>query len=226
MIVFPSICDPCSFLPPREVHVYVSPLTEPEQYANLLTPEEQTRAQRFRLARVRSQFIAARGLLRMLLGKYLRAEPADVPIRYADGGKPYVPGSTLHFNLSHTDGLGVFAVARTRVGIDVEKPRPVPDALNLVQRFFTVRECALFNALPEASRLLAFFRAWTRKEAILKAIGRGVQALDCCDVTFCEDESPRVVGLEGDDPNRWHLSEWEPAKGYMAALAVEDERGQ
>src|SRR5262249_31421650 len=151
----------------------------------VLTAEERARATRFRLGRIRDQFVAARGQLRLLLGHYLDLDPAAVPIWYADGGKPHLPPEyPLHFNVSPTDGLAVYAVGAARVGVDVERYRPVPDADSLVARFFSRHDADVFQSLSAADRLDAFFRAWTRKEAVLKAVGRGVQSLDCCDVTF------------------------------------------
>ncbi|HKA06227.1 MAG TPA: 4'-phosphopantetheinyl transferase superfamily protein, partial [Gemmataceae bacterium] len=159
-----------------------------------------------------------------LLGHYLRLPPQEVPVLYADGGKPHLPaGFPLQFNLSHTDGLAVYAVGQARVGVDVERCRPIPDADGLVARFFSRRECEQFHALPADDRPAAFLRAWTRKEAVLKAIGRGVQSLDCCEVTFTDGEPTALLTLDGDTAagRRWTLFTWEPAAGYLAAGAVE-----
>jgi 4'-phosphopantetheinyl transferase len=207
-----------------DTHVHVAALNDAGAFWNHLTDEERSRAERFRLARVRDQFVAARGQLRELLGRYLQLEPRAVPMLYADGGKPHLPSDfSLHFNISHTDGLAVFAVGHTRVGVDVERVRDVPDAEGLVSRFFTRRECSLFQSLPPADRPNAFLRAWTCKEAVLKAIGRGVQSLDCCDVTLGDDERPALLELDGDRTagQRWEIFTWEPAAGYLAAGAVE-----
>jgi 4'-phosphopantetheinyl transferase len=223
-VVFCQIDAPRPAILNGETHVYAAPLGEPEPYLPLLTQEERDRAGRFRLARVRDQFVAARGRLRALLGHYLGLAPRDVPVQYADGGKPHLPADyPLHFNVSHTDGLAVYAVGRARVGVDVERCRTIPDADSLVSRFFSGGECARFNALPPADRPGAFLRAWTRKEAVLKALGRGVQSLDCCEVTFGPDEPPAVVRLDGDPAGgrKWELFTWEPAPGYLAAGAVE-----
>lgn len=226
-VVFGPIDDPRPHLPAGETHVYAAPLGDPDAFRHLLTADERARADRFRLPRVRDQFVAARGRLRALLGHYLGLPPAAVPVRYADGGKPHLPPELpLHFNVSHTDGLAVFAVGRARVGVDVERERPVPDADGLVERFFSRREWAEFRALPAADRPAAFLRAWTRKEAVLKAVGRGVQSLDCCEVTFAPEEPPAVRTLDGDAAagRRWELFAWEPAAGYLAAGAVEKDK--
>jgi len=223
-VVFCEIEAPRPSVPDGETHVYAAPLDDATPYLSLLTSDERERAGRFRLARVRDQFVAARGRLRALLGHYLGLPAREVPVLYADGGKPHLPkGFTLQFNLSHTDGLAVYAVGKARVGVDVERCRAIPDADGLVTRFFSRRECTQFHSLPTEARPGAFLRAWTRKEAVLKAIGRGVQSLDCCEVTFGEDEPPALLGLDGDAAagRRWTLFTWEPAAGYLAAGAVE-----
>lgn len=223
-VVFREFDAAARDLPRGETHVYVTPLGDAGPWLLLLTDGERQRAERFRLPRIRDQFVAARGRLRSLLAGYLNLDPHTVPILYADGGKPYLPTEwALHFNVSHTDGLAVFAIGRSRVGVDVERVRTVPDAEGLVTRFFTTRECRQFLALPPPARPAAFLRAWTRKEAVLKAIGRGVRSLDCCDVTFADGEAPALLEFEGDRSAGagWELFAWDPAPGYLAAGAVE-----
>jgi 4'-phosphopantetheinyl transferase len=208
--------------------VYVQPLGDVGRGDwEFLIPREQAKAERFRLPNKRHEYVQARSLLRALLGCYLQCAPTEVPIEYADYGKPYLPeGLGLYFNVSHTDGLAVLTFSKQRVGVDVERLRPMPDARDLVARFLSRHESLLFQDVPDNELVATFFRAWTRKEAILKAIGRGVQVLDCCDVTFAPDEPPRVLRLF-DDTNasaQWEMFAWEPAAGYVAALAVEQDR--
>ncbi|MDB5731132.1 MAG: 4-phosphopantetheinyl transferase [Variovorax sp.] len=143
----------------------------------LLSPEEQARAQRFVFERDARRFIAAHVALRKILGK--QAGMDGKPLHLVEGhfGKPAVAGlAGLHFNLSHSQGVGLIALSRTfEVGVDVEVLRPMPDALSLAQAHFTHAECAALAALPEAMRERAFFTCWTRKEACLKALGVGLQ---------------------------------------------------
>lgn len=209
----------------NETHVYVESLTDVVSFEELLTDSERARAERFRLQRIRDQFMAARGRLRLLLGHCLNLEPQRVPLLYADSGKPFLPEEHgLHFNVSHTEGLALFALSGSRVGIDVERDRIIPDASDLVRRFFAKRECEEFMRLPPEARNAAFLRAWTRKEAVLKAMGRGVQSLDYCEVSFAESEMPCVRCLDGDASagERWHLHAWQPQERYHAVVAVEN----
>jgi len=224
-VLFCELDAPLPEPPGPRVHLYAAGAHRPaEAVVHHLTAAERGRADRFRVPRVRDQFIQARGWLRVLLAHYLNCDPAAVPILLADGGKPLLPPETgLHFNLSHTDGLALYAVAGAPVGIDVERVRRVPDALGLAQRFFSPREHALLRDVPAEQLQPCFFRAWTRKEAVLKATGRGVQSLDCCEVTFLDGEEARVLSLDGDSTAgaRWRLHTWEPAPGFVAAVATE-----
>lgn len=223
---FLRIDDTAPALGPDDLHVWAAPL---DRFVapGVLTAEERERAGKFKMERVRRQFIAARAQLRILLGRYLCLAPADVRLSTEASGKPVLApshGSGLHFNVSHSESLAVYAVTpRGPVGVDVERRRLIPDAEALVRRFFTPRECDQFLGLPEGERQSAFFRAWTRKEAVLKAVGRGVQALDQYEVTFCPGEAEAVLRV-GDDAASsalWLLKSWEPTPDYLAAVAVD-----
>lgn len=225
-IAFTHIDDGPRHLAPGEVHVWSAPLDRLCDSA-LLIEIERERASRFKMERIRNQFIAARVQLRVVLGRYLDLAPAEVPIVYEINGKPVLGPAAdrdLHFNISHSETLAVMAATRSgRIGVDVERRRPIPNSESLVERFFTRRERDLYMALPECERMDAFFRAWTRKEAVLKAIGSGVQALDQCDVTFLAGEVEKVLRL-GDDCDaraKWLMKSWQPEAGYDAAVAVE-----
>lgn len=222
-VFFCEIDSPGASLPEGETHVYSCPIQGADSLIQFLNDEERARADRFRVERMREQFIVARGRLRTLLAHYLVMRPGDIPLHYGEQGKPHLPEEFgLHFNLSHTDGLAIFALSRDLVGIDVERVRSITDAENLVARFFSKRECEEFLSLHPDARSTAFMRAWTRKEAVLKALGRGVLAIDACEVTFAEYEPARVRCLDGDHSagSAWELSTWEPALGYLAAIAV------
>jgi 4'-phosphopantetheinyl transferase len=213
-------------LPTTEVHIWVAPLPEddpPGEYRRALTPEEMERALRYRHERIRNQFIRCRGMLRVLLGQYLGCEAAAVPIRYEAAGKPMLPPGLPCFNVSHSEHIAALAFAHTRIGVDIEHRRPMPNMDSLVERFFSPAEGQAYLGLPEPLRERAFFRMWTRKEALLKAVGQGIHALDRCEISVHPDQAPCVLKLL-DEPSpgeRWHLRDWSPAEGYDAALALE-----
>lgn len=206
-----------------EVHLWWFDLEEVlPQVRGHVTVAEQSRAERYRIPRVRDQFLASRGTLRSLLGRYLALAPEAVPLTVQAGGKPVLASDTplsLHFNVTHSGRYGMVAVAGSRVGVDLEECRQVPYESDLVQRFFSHEERTCYVGLPPALRTEAFFRGWTCKEALLKCVGRGLGSLESCVV----DLDPRLrPGIVQFDPGRWQLHTWQPFDGYLAALAVEN----
>ncbi len=211
-----------------EIRVVVVPLENaPTQFNELLEvliDEERERADRFRVEKPRVQFVITRGLLRLTLGKILGIAPRNVPIGYAGAGKPVLENnfSDLHFNVTHTDGLALIALARRAIGIDVERVRPMANQEGLVVRFFSRVEQEAYLSLEPAKQSAGFFRGWTCKEALIKAVGLSVAYLDTFDVELNPDKEARLLaarnpGLMG---MKWSLTAVEPADGYAAAVAV------
>jgi 4'-phosphopantetheinyl transferase len=196
---------------------------------HILSGDEIDRAKRYRFARERRRFVAARGLLRLILGRYSGTPPERLRFCYGQRGKPSLasePGkSDLEFSVSHSSDLALYAVARGRqVGIDLERIRPLPELQALVERCCSSAEQAAFRALPTEEQLLAFFRCWTRKEAFLKAKGQGLScALDRFEVSMAADEPAMLLRVDGDprEASGWSLHELSPGQGYVGAVAVE-----
>lgn len=119
----------------------VSPALERSCY-ELLSSEERERAARYRVGKPRDNFILTRGTLRSLVATCVGAKPQELSFRYSEYGKPLLDGSfDLHFNVSHTDGLALIALGKTReIGVDVEKITAAPDFRKLAARFFSARE--------------------------------------------------------------------------------------
>ena len=131
----------------------------------------------------------------------------------------------LRFNLSHSQGLALYAVTRGReIGVDLECIRPISDAEQIAERFFSAHENAVFRTIPAHEKPKAFFNCWTRKEAYLKALGDGLaRPLDEFDVSLAPGEPAKLLRIEGapQEASRWSLNRLEPGSGYVAALAVE-----
>ena len=220
-------------LPHQSVHIWRASLEQPpelvHQLAQLLSRDEQERAERFRFERDRRRFMVARAALRTLAGRYLGLEPSRVQFRYGSYGKPYFANDPDHdllrFNLAHSNELAVYAFACGReVGVDIEHIQPVPDAEQITQRFFSNSENASFRMLPDSQKLEAFFNCWTRKEAYIKALGDGLShPLDQFQVSLKPDEPARLLKVEGfpEETARWHMASFVPASGYVAALVAE-----
>jgi 4'-phosphopantetheinyl transferase len=213
-----------------EVHVWRASLGLPsysvERLSTYLSPEESGRAARFVRASDRERFMVARGILRELLGGYLHRPPASLLIETAARGKPSLcidgARSPLHFNLSHSHGLALYAFALGReLGIDVERIRPEVAQEGIEERYFSAQELRELRALPKEKRSDAFFLCWTRKEAYIKARGEGLYIpLDSFDVSLTPGEPAR---LNSQDKERWAIYSIPPQAAFAGALVVEGE---
>lgn len=200
-----------------------------EHMATLLSGDERERARRFHFDHDRAHYTVARGTLRALLGAYLTIAPADVTFEYGSHGKPSLSPAyaltDLRFNASHSQDYALYAFARGRdVGIDIEHTRPLPDATTIAERFFSPYEYATLRGLPSDQQPAAFYTAWTRKEAYIKATGRGLaQPLDEFDVTLAPSAPAQLLRVANspDEAQRWQLCALPAPAGYAAALAVE-----
>ncbi len=220
-------------LPGNEVHVWQALLDlEQNTYRQLeptLSEDERGRAARFRFDSDRKHFVAARAILRDLLGRYLGESPAAIEFSYGPQGKPSLrrQGSTppLSFNLSHSHGLSLFAFSRGReVGIDLEWIRPDFSTGEIAERFFSKQEVAEFLALPPEQKPEGFFLCWTRKEAYIKAKGAGLQIpLDSFSVSLIPG---RPETLQSSDGQRWGLRSFQPAPNFAAAVVGEGQAWQ
>jgi 4'-phosphopantetheinyl transferase len=208
-----------------EIHIWRAFLDQPlslvEQLAQTLSAEERARAERYHFAHDRQHFIVARGLLRSILGNYVHVEPDHLQFNSGPHGKPALVQTSsrnvLRFNLSHSHGLALYAFTRDReVGIDLEYIRPIAEAQQIAERYFSVQIRNALCNLPPAELSRQFFIYWTRMEAYLKARGDGLTGLSE------EHESAKRSGARINIPN-WPIYDMMPAAGYVAALAVQEE---
>jgi len=163
-----------------EVHVWSAGVDRPEYelawFSRLLTPEERARADRYRFAGARDRFVVRRALRRWVLARYLGADPATIVFTAGTHGKPELADEgDLRFSESESCGLALIAVARgAEVGVDVERVRPVNGAEQIVERFGTPAEREAYERLGPEDRHRGFLRWWTAKEALVKALGSGL----------------------------------------------------
>ncbi|WP_420630864.1 4'-phosphopantetheinyl transferase family protein [Candidatus Leptofilum sp.] len=225
-------------LPDQELHVWVASLNRPQpqlnQFWQHLAEDERARANRFYFDHDRAHYIVARGLLRQLLGSYLQLPAHQIAFAYGEHGKPKLAAeqatSGLHFNISHAQGVALLAFARHReVGVDIEQIRPLDDAEQIAERFFSKNEVVVFAAVPAKQKPQAFFNCWTRKEAFIKVIGEGLSCpLDSFDVTLKPGEPAELLQVKGsqEEAARWRLENLNPANGYVGAVIAEGREWQ
>ena len=210
-----------------EVHVWRLALDQPEsvvaELRATLEADELERAGRFHFEKHRRHFVVGRGGLRYVLAQYVDVKPEEFRFSYGTYGKPVLVSKGLRFNMSHSHGVALVAVALDReLGVDVEHIRADFASEDIARRFFSRVEVATFNALPKEEQVAAFFRCWTRKEAYIKAIGRGLsEPLDAFDVTLAPGEAAALLRAERGDVARWAMFDIDAGEDYAGALAVE-----
>jgi 4'-phosphopantetheinyl transferase len=197
---------------------------------HLLSVQEQIRADEFRRQEPRINYIKTRGALRCLLGMYLQQHPADVQIEGVGLVKPFLASPAdawLCFNVAHSGAQALVAIGRERsVGVDIERVREDLDHSAIIQDYFAAEEQAELAQLPSLDRLWAFFHCWTRKEAYLKATGRGLSMpLDSFVVSARPGASSLLLKVGGDPiaAASWTLRDVPVAPGYAATVAAEGE---
>jgi 4'-phosphopantetheinyl transferase len=210
-----------------EVHVWQASLTDrPGSYHQSgLSPEELERADRIGNPERRHGFLVARAMVRGVLAHELGADAAALRFAVGPHGKPFLDPPALRFNLSHSGDVVVVAVADDReVGVDVERIKPAIDHAALARRFFSPLENEQLATLAPSLQHAAFFAAWTRKEALVKAWGVGLSLpLNRFDVSLLPHRPAQLLGArEGAGRlGHWSVHELDSGPGYAAAVAVE-----
>ena len=211
-----------------EVHLWrvIIPEAPLDELRPELSEDELARVDRFLVERPKQELVAGRGVLRKLLGRYLGRDAAALRFDYGENGKPRLAAEQegLSFNLSHSHGRILIAFSlEGELGVDIERVRDDMEHLRVSERFFSEAEREVLRSLPQAHRPLAFFRCWTRKEALLKARGTGLRTpLRDFDVSLHPESAAEILATRFDPPDvqDWTLHHVDPGPGYTAALSL------
>jgi 4'-phosphopantetheinyl transferase len=214
-----------------EIHIWHARLNLiPPAVPNVLltlSSDERERAESFRFEKGRNQYAISRGILRTLLGEYLDVQPASLHFCYSSFGKPFLPPDSvpypIHFSVSHSDGLAVFAFSRDQeIGIDLERIRPTFEVERIAKAFLPPAELSKLHSLAPSERPVEFFRQWTRLESCAKTHGIGLSLLD----GFEAPSPPQAhslsqpAGNSCGETSSWAVEHFTPQTGYIAALAA------
>lgn len=215
------------YLPNDEIQVWSADLDVDRatfaKYWQLLSPDEKTRANKYRFSEDRRSYVAAKGILRILLAKYTQQSPQKIAFQYTDYQKPYI-SHDLQFNVSHSSGRGLFGfVHKIPIGVDIEYALQPVEIELIAPQFFTPNEAAALRSLPASMRLAGFYNCWTRKEAIIKAIGQGLSfPLDQFEVSLHPDQPAEllVAYWDKDEAQAWKVWSYAPFEDFKGAVAV------
>ncbi len=198
----------------------VLPLQDPELYAegfSALPAARQMQLLRLRDPMDRCRSLAASLLLQAALRQY--GLPADSDWQRSGSGKPFLPGSGIRFNLSHSGDYALCALAGTEIGCDIERIRPVSP--RAAERFFCPPEAADILAQPTLeARTERFFRYWTLKESFVKAVGTGLRLPMR---SFCLAFSPSAQLVQGGPDGQYFFREFSDLPGYRCAVCTADD---
>lgn len=217
----------------REIDVWRASLElstpQNKSLLDILSKDEVHRARRFHFKKDHDRFISARGTLRRILGSYLGERPEKIRFRYSSQGKPMLAGNadldTLYFNLSHSNALAIYAITQNKnIGIDIEHIKDDIATEQVAQKFFSHNEMNSLNKVPEKKRKRVFYQYWTRKEALLKATGKGISfPMDQFDVSLINGMDLSSIKFPQENKRHPHLyvQYIDPDENYVAAIAIE-----
>lgn len=216
----------------NQIHIWRLKLKQNPQrisaLAKLLDQKEQDRAERFKALQARNNFTIARGTLRLLLAQYLHLDPKEILFKQNNYGKLFLETDLLKFNISHSNNYALFIFAKNyQVGVDIERVRANFDFIAIAQKFFSPQEVIDLLATPKEQQLSAFFNCWSRKEAFIKGIGKGIFfALDKFAVEICTKTVGKLkLAIDAEklselEQTNWSLEALNPGSDYVGAFAI------
>ena len=209
--VYQFVCDPCD-AQVRAADAVLSPM-ERARFARMFSPW-----------RERSTMVRAN--LRHLLSDRLGVGPRGVSFEYGPQGKPLLARkfrANIGFSIAHSANVAAIAIAEHgSVGVDLEEIKDDIDENLLVGAMLSPREVSVFRRLPADKRRAAFYRAWTCKEAFIKATGEGMsRPLTSFEVAFEHADGVRIIEV----PPQWSGVTWsvvclQTCPGFIGSLAA------
>lgn len=216
-------------LKPNQVHIwYVNKKNHLENlttYWSCLNDAEREKASKFRFVKDFNCSVIARGVLRILLAKYLDKNPQEIKLDFGEFGKPILKEITgLEFNISHSSNAIVLAFTQNnKIGIDVEFTKREIEVETIAKQFFSKKEITTLAAVDYNYKQQGFYNCWTRKEAFIKALGDGL-SFPLSEFSVSLDSKKEATLLETNwnkkEKEEWHLTSFEPNTNYIGALAV------
>ena len=218
-----------AFILSKSVHIwkieYAAFSGEEEKIQRVLNNNEIARANKFHYPIDRKRYSVTRALLKIILGNVINKDPLDIDFTYNAHGKPLLKNhTTVYFNVSHSAELGLIAVSDLPcLGVDIEKHRTRIDCVKLAKRFFSENEQISFLKLADSQKTEGFFYGWTRKEALIKALGLGLaMPLKNFDVKLEPGSNAELLNIryKSEHSADWTIKNIVLDNDYAAAYAV------
>lgn len=214
----------------NEIHLWLVTIDSSDIYRlkDVTSNDERARAARFHRSQHKTEYLASRIHLRNILGNYTGINPQLLRFEYNKYGKPSIAGETksnLKFNFSHSNGLALFALTlNNEIGVDLEPINQSQVDKEVAAKTLSINELARFNALTINKRVEFFYKCWTRKEAYLKAVGKGLTVNPNKIETHRPPDIPIFVSNDNKElSKKFNYTFINPPSimGFAAALAVE-----
>lgn len=197
---------------------------EEKAYWVLLSDDEKKKASTFSRQDLQQKYIKTRGMVRTILAFYLKQEASTIIIKQREHGKPFVPNENLYFNLSHTGNRLVVAVSNcTELGIDIEQNKKRKSLPALAEKCFSNEEVIFWNALSEQKKVSFFYCFWVRKEAFVKAVGRGLGiGLNQCSIDLNNQDFFSRIPTDYGVASDWKIIDVLLDKNHTCAIVTKD----
>lgn len=198
--------------------------TDYQHHWETLDTDERKRAAAINKEFLHRRYVTTQGLLRSILAKTVNQPPEQLVIRRMEHGKPYLADyPELAFNLSHTGDTMVLAIGENcRLGVDIETCRTRANFPALVEKCFAEIEAAWWRTLPETEKIREFYRFWTRKEALVKADGRGIAlGLSRCVINPENPATWLSVPASCEPASAWHVRDIDMGETICGALVAD-----
>jgi len=188
-----------------------------------LSNEEINRANKFYFEKDKYSFIGSHVILRQILSKYIDIPTKKIIFDNNKYGKPFVKNSiheNFQFNLSHSENYALIGVTSyDEIGVDIEHIKDDFIIKDIANNYFSKGEIEELFSLPNDKQRTGFFNCWTRKEAYIKAEGKGLSIpLNSFDVTLDYETKIKRIGIDN-NPKKWELYNLSIDENYCAAIA-------
>jgi len=186
-----------------------------------LSDQEKTQAERFINNTLMDRYVLSHGLLRVLLSFYTDKNPQNIQYSVNQFGKPFLEDNDyqVQFNMSHSKDYAVYIIAlEDQVGIDIEWKDKDINIQEISELIFSSAEAIHFNQLPLEEKFHAFYDIWTKKEAIIKAIGQGLSyPIKTIEIMNCTNNNNAYYFNNG---NTFYCSNLSNLDNYAGTVAL------